>query len=150
MHEDRFYIVMTRIQGQQLSELLPTMSPNEFDAISSDLKWMVDEMRSLRIMDFEKESFIGSIGCQPCADTIFRSGKESKWPFKNVDEMHNNILQRYNNQLEHGPIWTEYTRGIYRENAGQGIVFTHGDLSPRNILVESSRISGIIDWEQAG
>jgi serine/threonine protein kinase len=149
-HKDTFYIVMTRIRGQQLSELLPNMSANEIDAITDDLKRMINEMRGLQIMDFEKESFIGSIGCQPCADTMFRAGHESKGPFKNVDEMHDNILQRYNNRWSRGTIWTEYTRRMYKENAGRAIVFTHGDLSPGNIMVESGRISGIIDWEQAG
>ncbi|KAL7628852.1 hypothetical protein AAE478_000367 [Parahypoxylon ruwenzoriense] len=29
-------------------------------------------------------------------------------------------------------------------------VFTHGDLAPRNIMVQESRITGIIDWENSG
>lgn len=30
-------------------------------------------------------------------------------------------------------------------------IFTHGDLTPRNIIVNSiSRIAGILDWENAG
>jgi hypothetical protein len=28
--------------------------------------------------------------------------------------------------------------------------FAHGDLLPRNILVEGSKISGMLDWETAG
>ncbi|PYI27471.1 hypothetical protein BP00DRAFT_439157 [Aspergillus indologenus CBS 114.80] len=30
------------------------------------------------------------------------------------------------------------------------IYFTHGDLNPRNILAENGRITGIVDWENAG
>ena len=30
------------------------------------------------------------------------------------------------------------------------IVFTHGDLAPRNILVQGGRIVALIDWEQSG
>lgn len=30
------------------------------------------------------------------------------------------------------------------------IVFTHGDLNPRNILAENGKITGIVDWENAG
>lgn len=30
-------------------------------------------------------------------------------------------------------------------------VFTHGDLAPRNIMVDAAgRITGVIDWENAG
>jgi RIO-like serine/threonine protein kinase len=33
---------------------------------------------------------------------------------------------------------------------GHNIVFTHADLNMRNILVKDGRISGIVDWENAG
>lgn len=29
-------------------------------------------------------------------------------------------------------------------------MFTHGDLDPRNILVEEGHVIGIVDWEQSG
>ena len=31
-----------------------------------------------------------------------------------------------------------------------GIVFTHADFSPRDILVEGGRVTAILDWEYAG
>ena len=30
------------------------------------------------------------------------------------------------------------------------IILTHGDLQPRNILVQGNKVSGIIDWELRG
>ena len=30
------------------------------------------------------------------------------------------------------------------------ILFTHGDLSPRNIIVQDGRIVDLLDWETAG
>ncbi|KAF9234081.1 hypothetical protein BU15DRAFT_53061, partial [Melanogaster broomeanus] len=33
---------------------------------------------------------------------------------------------------------------------GALVYLTHGDLLPRNILVDGSRITAIIDWETAG
>jgi aminoglycoside phosphotransferase (APT) family kinase protein len=30
------------------------------------------------------------------------------------------------------------------------IVLTHGDLTPRNIIVQDCKIAGLIDWEDAG
>ena len=82
---------------------------------------------------------------------IFRTGDESKGPFNNVDEMHDNMIERYNNLVHGNDNLAEYTTRIYREAAGaQSIVFTHGDLGPQNIMVENGHISGIVDWEQAG
>lgn len=30
------------------------------------------------------------------------------------------------------------------------IVMTHGDFSPRNIIVQGSKVVGIVDWEMSG
>ena len=32
----------------------------------------------------------------------------------------------------------------------KSLVFTHGDLNDRNVLVESGQVTGILDWESAG
>ncbi|TQV90391.1 Protein kinase-like domain [Cordyceps javanica] len=34
--------------------------------------------------------------------------------------------------------------------ADHRIVFTHGDLTPRNIMMQDGKISGILDWEESG
>lgn len=31
-----------------------------------------------------------------------------------------------------------------------GIVFSHGDFAPRNIMVKDDRVVGLLDWEYAG
>jgi aminoglycoside phosphotransferase len=150
-HDNKNYIVMSRLPGQQLSRVLLTLSTDEIDTIATELKSMMEDMRRLRVADFETESFIGSIGRRPCTDMIFRLGIESKGPFKAIDEMHDNILERYANLVTRSEIWTLHHRRLYREATGtQSIVFTHGDLSPQNILVEGGHVSGIVDWEQAG
>ncbi|KAG6166363.1 hypothetical protein E4U27_008226, partial [Claviceps purpurea] len=35
-------------------------------------------------------------------------------------------------------------------SSGHEIVFTHGDLNMRNIMMHNGRLSGIIDWETCG
>ncbi|KAI1848932.1 hypothetical protein JX266_005360 [Neoarthrinium moseri] len=41
--------------------------------------------------------------------------------------------------------------GLRPAAAEQGFVFTHGDLTPRNVVVdEDGRVTGILDWSQAG
>lgn len=44
----------------------------------------------------------------------------------------------------------QFTRRLYRDNSGNDILFTHGDLDARNILVENGCVTGIVAWEQAG
>jgi Phosphotransferase enzyme family len=147
------YIVMSRLPGKPLVSLLPTMSLSEINVVTSDLKAMMDELRSLRIQNFETWSYIGSVGRQPCRDFLFMLGDESKGPFQTEEDMYENIIERWINRFKMNPLLessVEFTRRLYRETSGNDIVFTHGDLDPRNILVENGRVSGIVDWEQAG
>ena len=153
IHDDIPYIVMSRIPGTPLADLLPRMSLNEINLITTDLKSMMDELRALRITDFETGSYVGSIGRQPCRDMLFRSGSESKGPFLTGEDMYENIIERWTKLFESDLLSessVQFTRRLYRENSGNDIVFTHGDLDPRNILVENGHVSGIVDWEQAG
>jgi aminoglycoside phosphotransferase (APT) family kinase protein len=153
IHNDITYIVMSRLSGTQLINLLPSMSLTEINTITNDLKMMMDQLRALRINNFETESYIGSVGRQPCRDMIFRSGYESKGPFFTEEKMYENILERWINLFEYNPMpdsHVQFMRRLYQQNSENEIVFTHGDLAPRNILVEEGRISGIVDWEQAG
>ena len=152
-HKNQTYIVMTRIPGKPLVESLSKMSVEEIKVITSELKTMLDELRALRITDFESDSFIGSIGHGPCRDDIFRAGFESKGPFDTEEEMHENILERWTNLFPTDPIpesEVQYYRRLYSENSGHQIRFTHGDITSRNIMVENGHISGIVDWGQAG
>jgi hypothetical protein len=144
---------MSRVSGTPLVDLLSSMSLTEINIVTSDLKSMMDQLRALRINNFETESYIGSVGRQPCRDMIFRSGYESKGPFFTEEEMYENILERWINLFEDNPMpdsSVQFTRRLYRDNSGSEIVFTNGDLDPRNILVQGGRVSGIVDWEQAG
>lgn len=152
IHDGNTYIVMSRLPGKPPMKLLAGMSLAEINVITSDLKPMMDQLRALRVTEFSKESYIGSLGFQPCRDLMFRSGSESKGPFRTEEEMYENIVQRWTNSLFEPMLENsiEYTRRLYRENSGNEILFTHGDLDPRNILVENGHVSGIIDWEQAG
>jgi Phosphotransferase enzyme family len=152
-HNDITYIVMTRLPGKPLVGLLSAMSLPEINVITSDLKSMMDELRDLRIRNFETGSYIGSVGHQPCRDMLFILGDESKGPFQTEEEMYENIIERWVNRFEMNPLLdssVEFTRRLYRDTSGNDIVFTHGDLDPRNILVENGRVCGIVDWEQAG
>ena len=49
------------------------------------------------------------------------------------------------------PFWEQIRRDAAKSHdIRHDIVFTHGDLSLRNILAENGKITGIVDWENAG
>jgi len=42
-----------------------------------------------------------------------------------------------------------YIRGMLNAHK-HGIVFTHGDFGPANIIIKDGRVAAILDWEMAG
>jgi hypothetical protein len=92
-HNTIMYIVMTKLPGKPLADLLTGMSLAEINLITSDLESMLDDLRALQINDFETGSYIGSVGRQPCRDMLFRSGYESKGQFNTEEELYENIIE---------------------------------------------------------
>jgi aminoglycoside phosphotransferase len=152
-HADKTYLFMSRLPGKPLSHTLSTLSQDELNVITSELKVMMDGLRSLRFNQFETSCFIGSLNGGPCRDDLFSSGYESKGPFSTEADMYENIIERWNKNIVRPRITKaemDFQRRLYAEISGTEIRFTHADLSPKNILIENGHVSGIVDWEQAG
>ena len=148
------YIFMTPLSGIPLSDCIRSLSDVELETIAYELKEYVDQLRSLRIEDYEERPFIGSIGGGPCMDKIFRAGTRSAGPFETEEEMDNNICERWQDLFSWGnekpDNYIHILRQMYRDSGNHAIKFTHGDLSPCNILIESGHVTGLLDWEEAG
>ena len=98
---------------------------------------------------------------------FFGHGPEEKWigPFKNrapydlycfkrrcqLDGQNSSIWSKALWKCLHGPkeFWLQLKRSVPALQKRR-FVLTHVDLSPRNILVEDSTITGIVDWEFSG
>jgi aminoglycoside phosphotransferase (APT) family kinase protein len=154
------YIVMERIDGQPLSDSWSERSGKEKDGLLAQLKGIFRELRALkkpprmgiadgavcaadggklhdhRIWNAAGEKGLGPFSNEAEFDLFLRNGVtntdsitdlEKKAEIKNLIEMH-------------------------RESEGRKTktVFTHGDVSPSNILVKAGRVVGIVDWEMAG
>jgi len=148
------FIFMSRVQGKPLSESVHSLSAQEFDTIAVELTLCLDQLRALRIQTFEQSSYIGSIGHGECKDAIFRAGSDKRGPFSTELEMHSNICDRWldlrswgNNKTDN---YIHILRRMYFENSSHEIRFTHGDLSPCNIMIHQGHVSGILDWQEAG
>lgn len=83
----------------------------------------------------------------PSADVLLQDLNEPPFPILTDDDLQARIYQRY----------LHYNGGSFPENLPDMLprsstsVFTHGDLTPRNIMVDrAGRITGIVDWENAG
>jgi len=136
------YIFMEFIEGEDLGKTWEKYTSDEKEMISKDLKKHMKELRSL-----PAPGYIGSVHEGPVTDCILEWCTTSKGPFKNQDEFNATLADTYSSKSKGkvGP----YIRGMLNARK-HGIVFTHGDLRPDNIIVKDGRVAAIIDWEMSG
>lgn len=106
---------------------------------------------------------LGNVENGPLQDEIFqgcaRAGMRTPGPFASVSAFHNYLVEtavtvshRRLNATEMGSHWAPYIpQHLFPDDAP--IMFTHGGLHPRNIIVSAGpnpRVVAIIGWEQAG
>jgi len=135
---DIAYIIMEYIKGKTLEELWEDLSNEERLTILSELKGYINQIRNI------KGTYIGSVNKKPCID-IRRHSKEGG-PFDTEAEFNEFIISRFHPRINKSLI------NIIRQTlrTDHKILFTHGDISPRNILIENGHIICILDWECAG
>ncbi|EKM56140.1 uncharacterized protein PHACADRAFT_257219 [Phanerochaete carnosa HHB-10118-sp] len=136
------YLLMDRVEGENLELAWHHLNDEQRDAIAEQLQDYVFQLRALPPMH----------GLRVCAvnggalrdSRITSTGKIG--PFADEAEFNDFIVP-----MAESFICTEIleeTRRRMRDN--HQVVFTHGDLAPRNILVKGSQIVAVLDWAQAG
>lgn len=152
VRKNRAYIVMERIQGEDIPTAWRSLSENTRQKIFNDLRDMIQELRALSPKSNRVESCTGG----SLRDSRIPRSRPRFDPFESIDEFHL-WLRDYLQPSEHSSQgdeqeWEEIKKMAVLQDYGSWPppVFTHGDLNPSNILVRGERIVGIIDWEFAG
>ncbi|KAH0336345.1 kinase subdomain-containing protein, partial [Aureobasidium melanogenum] len=154
VHRDRTYILMERIQGEELPRAWARLEDQGRTKIFAQLKQMIGQMRAL-----EPPPDTGVQSC--CGGSLYDSRMnrpEGRFgPFATIQEFH--LWLRKGFRLAEHP-HPEKLDDQERQNLAKmeemqdgpwpRPVFTHADLNPCNILVRGEEVVGIIDWEFAG
>ncbi|KAH7252765.1 hypothetical protein BKA59DRAFT_526280 [Fusarium tricinctum] len=134
------YLLITRVPGTTLAICLDALSDQGYATVCTQLKGCISQMRGISKPVNHSMAICNTLG-EACRDPRIRD-----W-------------------APIGPCPDEASFSQYLRfpdepsRRGHNIVFTHGDLNPRNIMVErirdstgvgSWRLSGIINWETAG
>ncbi|PPQ70764.1 hypothetical protein CVT26_014715 [Gymnopilus dilepis] len=136
------YYAMEEIRGVSLDTVIDKLSPDDKRSIASQLKMILRDMGAL------KSDKLGSVHGGP-----YRSIRGiAEWvlpkeTFSTVAEFRDyfrRLLTEYNFPLAH------IDKIMSAIPTDSSIRFTHGDLLPKNIMVEGSKLTGIIDWTYCG
>lgn len=82
----------------------------------------------------------------PSKDVLIEDLQSPPRPLLDDDALRARIYERYYHS--HGRLYENTLPSMLPRSDIS--VFTHGDLTPRNIMVDQGRITGVIDWETAG
>lgn len=150
---NRTYIIMDYIPGDDLQKLLPSLTPSEKTVICRLVRNAIVELRKIPAPDY-----LGTLNRQPYNDGVFRPEDDNPLipgPFASQDEMNRGLLEKLR-QLESPQYVRLLQEMVERTLHGHQTVFTHGDLQPKNIMVERVDAAGpgfkttLVDWEMAG
>jgi hypothetical protein len=142
------YILMTRVSGQGLDEVWLDLTQEQKLRVTARLAHFMSQMRAQ--MSPQPSSKIGAIGGR-AVNSSRLSFLGSSGPFTNEEHLNRHLRgpaprdQETNDYLGFSDIVHE------AHSKHHALVFTHGDLFPRNVIVdEELNIKAIIDWEAGG
>lgn len=138
-HDSRGHerFVMTSLPGERLADVFYCMSYEERDQCADNLACVVDSIRL--IPNTTPHLFCNSRG-GPITD--HRATSTECGPFQTEDEFDAHLTKGVSRKVK------EQLSSIRSRNHRS--VFTHSDLWMTNLLVQSGRLSGVVDWECAG
>lgn len=137
----RFFL-MEKVEGQCAAYIWKGLNVQQRDVITDQLRDYITQLRTLP-SPYGKRICDASGG--PVLDfRITCSGRVGPWDNETsfVD-----FTTEFAKSFVHPDIVTS-ARAQMRDN--HRIYFTHGDLAPRNIMVKDGKITGLVDWGNAG
>jgi aminoglycoside phosphotransferase len=136
------YLLTSALSGCHIGLVIDTMSDEEIADFIRDLRRWLTQMRSIPKTVAPAFEIVSAAG-KGCFDYRITASTEYDWdrgdffgPFKDEDD--------FIGILRCGALPDVVHRGGHR------VVFTHGDLNMRNIMVTERKLSGIVDWENSG
>lgn len=127
------FLVTSRIERDMAGLSIDECSDQEMSVMAQDLRKYIAELHAIE-MPANSSHYIASASGGTCLD--YRIDSMPVGPFHDEKEFSESLRLGILPDL------------VHRDD--HKIVFTHCDLNLRNILVKDGRISGIVDWENAG
>ena len=133
------WILMDFVDGDCLEDVWSSMAAEEKKSIARQLREIISTMRAAG----KTQRTIGAIG-GPARD-LRQDFDYEGGDFETEAEFNEFVLDLLKGTP---PLIRSAIAGSLE--TGHAMVFSHGDLTPSNIIVKDGRIAGLIDWEYSG
>ncbi|THV55383.1 hypothetical protein BGAL_0009g00330 [Botrytis galanthina] len=131
-------ITMEYIEGERLDKVWNTLPEDQKKSIASQINDMLFQLRGLT------GRYIGGMNRTPAIDS--RRYDLEGGPFKSEAEFNEFLISDAYAQVP--KCFLKMAEHSLLTN--HAIIFAHGELAPRNILVKEGRVVAVLDWENAG
>ncbi|KAG9256969.1 kinase-like domain-containing protein [Emericellopsis atlantica] len=145
--EEHGSFLMDLTEGCTLRSQWDSFGDSTKDRICREIWGIVEQLRRIPPPASFSHLFQCGADGSPSQDVLLRDLHDPPAPIETDDVLRARIYERY----------LHYNGGSFPENLPDHLprssasVFTHGELKPRNIMVDSSGgIAGILNWELAG
>lgn len=142
MDESSGFILMTQIFGHRLDDVYYRTTHEERDQIGKDLAKWIAEMRHI---PNESSYLIANTLGKPISDHQFQ--QETWGPFNSVGDFNNHLVR---NVFDLQQNKNQRPLSLLLQEKKYDVCFTHSDLHRSNIFIQNGRLSGLIDFEDAG
>lgn len=137
---------MTKLPGKDLDDAIQNMNDAELKSVMKELSGYLKQLRS-----FDKDiggitPAIGGVGGIPGYDS--RIGSIPFGPFVTMADFQTYVRMR--DPIDYWELEPNVMAVHGKPEGTYTVKLTHGDITPRNILVKHGKITGIVDWEFAG
>lgn len=154
-YRNKTYIAMERLKGTMLADGWLQRSEESRSRILNQLKTMIEEIRSIRSPHGSSVASVdgGSLNDPrlPGIGTVYPIPTARRFgPFEDINAFHRWLRRPHKDADDAFPAEVNDMIKAHEETDWGQPVFTHGDLSSFNIIVNDDKITGIIDWETAG
>ncbi|KAI0696626.1 kinase-like domain-containing protein [Cytidiella melzeri] len=132
------YTLMSRLPGRDLSQL-DESTPEQMEIIAADVLAIIDELwRIPQPSELDGQVMVSASGHGLPHPATFRESLGG--PYASTYDLYKSLSFNM----------SKMPPGYFDKIFADPIVWTHTDLTMRNVMIHNGRVSGIIDWEDAG
>lgn len=141
------YIVMEAIAGDTVEKAWEDLDENNKTQITKQLHESLNSLRQL-----PNPGYFGSIEGTVCPDTWFTEKFPNHGPFATEDDFVLTLLRTFPTYDRRIVNLVEYFRRTLPQalRTDEAPTFTHGDLQPRNVMLQPDGKIAIVDWGTSG